>query len=529
VGFRVPLKNGITDIVVAPTEKNWAWRVDILIPGAPRTTTHVAVPNVEEIDFTDLVVVDPSTLQPKAKPDPIWYSWVDGLALTTANAEQAAQDAKLSAEGSQTSALNSANIATDKATVATEKAAEATDKAAQAGTSAFNSAASAASALGHKNDAEAAETGALAAESNAKLYRDGANIARTASEAARDGSVVAKDAAIQARLGAEQAHTEAVALNDITITTGDVDSLGNLILTRTDGTTKDAGRVILPTELTIGEVETGPMVPGIVGPQGPQGPKGDPGGWTIGPVISAGTSLDTITSPGLYLNASANSGAAPSNNTGYGGHLEVIANANWIIQRYTNIFEVRETYIRYRNSSGTWGPWYAQTTARVDQTAGRAIYQWDDINNRDQIIYGDTGWRDVRSLVNTANFDTTTRVMNLRREGSTVRLSGQLQVLAGVTAFSYSTFLAIPIGFRVPSGIPFMVGTETTALQIRTITALLRLLTSGNDVAIQTINGTGTLGNMAAGDVINISTSWSTSDAWPNTLPGTAVGSIPNV
>ena len=522
VGFKVPLKNGVTDVVVAPTAKNWAWRVDILIPGAPRVTTHVTVPDVEEIDFTDLVVVDPSTLQPKAKPDPIWYSWVDGLALTTANAEQAAQDAKLASEGSQTSALASANLATDKAAVATAKAAEATDKASQAGTSAFNSAASAAAALGHKNDAQAAEDGALAAESNALLYRDGAQIARMASEDARDISVSAKDDAVTAKNAAQLARTEAEALTDITVTTGAVDENGHLILSRTDSTTTDAGYVIgPPIQLEIADINTGPAPETVVGPQGPIGPKGDPGGWAAATVIPGGTSLDTIQTSGLYLNSSANANNGPMPSSA-GGHMEVIASSGYIHQRYVNITENREVYSRQRYSNGTWQPWRTHNTTRVDQTAGRAIYMWDELNNRDQLIWGDTGWRQIRGdLIN--GWDPANGNVLLRRLHNTVYITFDVYTNPVNVTPSVAAWIPISSGFRSAAS-----GSHTDWINYcETGTSNTPAVVIGRNMA-STLEFL--LGGRAPTNIrfIRGGISWPTNDAWPTTLPGISFGSIPN-
>lgn len=286
-------------------------------------------------------------------------------------------------------------------------------------------------------------------------------------------------------------------------------------------------------QLAVGDVAMGPAAPGTVGPQGPTGPKGDPGGIVLGTLLGT-NNLNSFFTPGTYRQDTPSNATLVNNypKANLTGLLNIFGrDGNVVIQQYMPIDGTSGAPIMYQRlstSSTTWTPWRVFATTRVDQTAGRAIYQWDDLNNREQLVYGDTGWRDVRSLGNATNFDFTTRIINLRREGNTVRLSGQLQVLAGVTAFSYSTFLAVPTGFRVAGGIPYMVGVESTALQVRTTTALLRMLSIGNDMALQTIPGTGGLGNMAAGDVVNLSASWSTMEAWPTTLPGTAVGTIPN-
>jgi len=205
-----------------------------------------------------------------------------------------------------------------------------------------------------------------------------------------------------------------------------------------------------------------------------------------------------------------------------------------VLQQYESIDGTVGSPVIYQRvsfNSTTWSSWRIFASSRVDQAAGRVIYEWDPVNGRDQLIYGDTGWRNVTALVNAANFETglTTRQMYLRRENYTVTMAGQVQVLAGAAAFSYSTFLPIPGGFRPLGGFASLGAMESTAIQVRGSTALLRMMTVGNDVALQTIPGTGTLGNMTAGDVINIVGRWSVTEVWPTVLPGTASGSIPNL
>jgi len=291
--------------------------------------------------------------------------------------------------------------------------------------------------------------------------------------------------------------------------------------------------------LAVGNVTTvvGPAAPGTVGPQGLTGPKGDPGGWTTGTELG-NVNLNSIVTPGLYRAWTTTYSTVENNyppTVGLSqGVLEVMSMAapTDIIQRYTVMGGIagngKAMFIR-RYFGGNWSTWTVFLGARIDQTAGRAIYTWDDVNRREQLTYGDTGLRDMTlSNSNPAFFDTNnaSRKVFLRRYGSFVSVMGQLQVLAGATATNYSTFLNLPAGFRSAGGVG---GVETTALQIRGGTALLRFLTSGNDLALQTLPNMGAgLGNMTAGDVINLQATWQTTDAWPTILPGTASAGIPN-
>lgn len=87
IGFKIKLPE-TTKVVVAPTGVDWVWRVDEQIKGINRTTKYVAVPDtLEELDFNDLVEVDPETIEPAFDPEPVWLSWYEDL---KADAEAAA-------------------------------------------------------------------------------------------------------------------------------------------------------------------------------------------------------------------------------------------------------------------------------------------------------------------------------------------------------------------------------------------------------------------------------------------------------
>ncbi|UGL63251.1 minor tail protein [Arthrobacter phage Tokki] len=518
-GFAVELNAGAFEVDVAATGTDWVWRVDERLTGLRTKTSYVVVPDMAEpVDFTDLVPVSTTSIRKNAVPDDIWYIYTDHLAEQASLAKEAAQASEDAAVESQDSAAVSASLADASADAA--------------GTSAFNAAASAATALGHKNAAQSSEEDAFA-------YRGYAESAALAAQGSEDAAVVARNAAQESRIGAEEARTgselakagseaardeaelalsivEGIELNQVE--TGLVDAEGHLILTKRDESTVDAGKVILPTTLTVGTVETGPDLIGNIGPTGPTGPKGDPGGWNASTVIVNGTSLDLIVTSGLYLNPSANAAMGPANNT-YGGHLEVIASSNWVFQRYTNIFEGRETYTRYRNSSGTWGAWRSYTAIRVDQSSGRAFYQWDDINNRDQLIYGDTGWREVKADLKTGF---TTGSLRIRRFNNlvTVKWDG-LQATAQPTNAipAYSA----PSGFGVSASDPSYYGWNNLCASTSNVGNMWGAANWGGNLVF-----TQCLGVFSTAYYYNGGITYHTEQAWPTSLPGTAIGGIPN-
>lgn len=78
--FEVALADGTSDVELEPNGLDWAWRIDELVPGAATRTTYVAVPDVTEVNYPDLVQLDPSTLEPSPSPQPAWIG-AQNLAL----------------------------------------------------------------------------------------------------------------------------------------------------------------------------------------------------------------------------------------------------------------------------------------------------------------------------------------------------------------------------------------------------------------------------------------------------------------
>lgn len=79
VGFQVPLVGGVADVTLAPSTGAWVWRVQESVTGTTSTAYHVAVPNVAELDDTDLVRVDPATLEPVAVDSLAWVTTIGAV------------------------------------------------------------------------------------------------------------------------------------------------------------------------------------------------------------------------------------------------------------------------------------------------------------------------------------------------------------------------------------------------------------------------------------------------------------------
>jgi hypothetical protein len=169
-------------------------------------------------------------------------------------------------------------------------------------------------------------------------------------------------------------------------------------------------------------------------------------------------------------------------------------------------------------AGGIWSPWRGLWTARVDQTAGRAIYMRDDLNSRDQLIFGNTGLRDVTTLIDTSTYTFPGGVPSgyaayLRRNGNMVHFSLRSTVILANS--SGTPMITLPVGYRADATV--------------TAVALLEAGPTPTPTAIQA-NPTGTVRAWHSGNtgVMTANLFWTTNEPWPTTLPGSAVGTIPN-
>lgn len=141
---------------------------------------------------------------------------------------------------------------------------------------------------------------------------------------------------------------------------------------------------------------------------------------------------------------------------------------------------------------------------RVSETAGRVVTVWDQINKRDQLIYGDTGERDVSSLL----LDATGEVF-LRRSGTAVTFT-----LSGVTPnadVGTYTLMNLPGGFRPSSAsIKAWLAPDANGSAAQKSTFVYR----AGRVLIYSAEKT---------NQYRHTFTFHTDDPWPTTLPGTAV------
>lgn len=218
----------------------------------------------------------------------------------------------------------------------------------------------------------------------------------------------------------------------------------------------------------------------------------------VGPITNAVT-------PGVYFAYA--EVVTPANGwpvTGGNWMVEVLPGApTTVTQRITNVGggDVKGFYY-HRVQAGASNGWKFVPAQRIDNTAGRAIYTWDETQNREQLIYGDTGIRDVASLVENG-WAVMGRLL-LSRTGAIVTLIGDLIA----TDATDNTFLTLPNGFR------FAGGSYSAA--------------NGLGGTTLTYFHAGALQSAYRGNRTGLSLTWRTTDPWPTTLPGTAFGTTPH-
>lgn len=414
------------------------------------------IPETGPVAFGALQQVDPATFVPTEDVVAAWEAAIDDVAALrdqAAGSAAAAAGSASTASAAATSAAGSASAAGGSATAASGSASAAAGSASTAATGAATATSKAGAA---SSSADAAAGSATAAGGSASAAAGSA----TAAAQSKTDADTARVAAQAAQAGAETARTGAEAARDLAL----------------------AGQM-------------------------------------AGARIVVGTNLNTLTTPGEYWQGTAQGGGAalnyPVDNTL--GVLSVRSSGNTVTQQFVSTISstagARVIYVRRLIvSTSTWSAWACVSSQRVDQTAGRAIYTWDDLNNREQLICGDTGWRDISSLLINGWTLNASGILRIRRVGYQVTL-----VMANINGTAAANALAVAAisGFAHAQGwINFPSGVKLG--QAVAHRAADGLLAPGNP---SIWNDTGGMRDAF---------SWSTVDPWPTTLPGTAAGAIPN-
>lgn len=239
----------------------------------------------------------------------------------------------------------------------------------------------------------------------------------------------------------------------------------------------------------------------------------------IDAVAAAGTAtlgtsnLNDITTAGTYTQT-ADANATLANNypvASSAGILEVDSvRTGAVVQRYTPQAgaggNVSSFYIR-RLNGGAWSAWYQYTATRWNTAAGRAIHT-ASATGSEQLIYGDTGWRNVSSLLTNG----WTGSLYLRRFGHRVSALAEALNPNGKTS---DTALLLPAGFQAGT-----LGGRSVFHNLVVPASVYRVAAAGTSLNVVATTTAGAL--YGACD-------WYTEAAWPTTLPGTAVGTIPTL
>lgn len=150
---------------------------------------------------------------------------------------------------------------------------------------------------------------------------------------------------------------------------------------------------------------------------------------------------------------------------------------------------------------------YGSPAPTVSNAVGRTVKVWDHLNNREQLIYGDTGTREITALFPGISAGK----VKISREGYRSFLKFE-DVVFGASSGTVDTG-NLPLGFyNGASASRVVLSTSSTASRLATIYSSGLLRISG----------------VVAGDTFVGGLSIRLSANWPTTLPGVADGIIPN-
>ena len=155
-------------------------------------------------------------------------------------------------------------------------------------------------------------------------------------------------------------------------------------------------------------------------------------------------------------------------------------------------------------------------TRYVDQASTNGARVWTKASGTSTsgwvVAEGDTGWRLIASASQPngwTNLETASNGLQIRRVDNTVEVTG---VITNSAAATSDVFYVAESGFR-PRYIAM--GSCTQGLDSRTAYGAMRIASNGELRAIERSG--------VASAFVYVGASWTTTNAWPTTLPGTAV------
>ena len=162
--------------------------------------------------------------------------------------------------------------------------------------------------------------------------------------------------------------------------------------------------------------------------------------------------------------------------------------------------------------------WLVVSGQYTDESVGRRIFSWSSAlasgaTTGWQMTYGDTGFRELNGAL--SNGWTATSIL-MRRINSTTHF--HVYGLSA-SAATNATFYTLPSGFKLTLGSNGMYIPSSKTLGSTTSDGLIGVTASSGAMFSQ--------GSYAGFTAVQCLASWSTSDTWPSSLPGSASGSIP--
>jgi len=157
------------------------------------------------------------------------------------------------------------------------------------------------------------------------------------------------------------------------------------------------------------------------------------------------------------------------------------------------------------------GQVYADTAqtlgARLWISTGTTSANW-------KVLDGDTGWRNIAASVGSDWTIGGTEYLELRRVNGVVEMRGKiLRAATSGIRVAPLTVYATTTGFKPERYVVRGACYCSTAGSVGVL---------GNMSSLASLETRGMAGNWAANDVVTFAVSWSTPEAWPTTLPGSA-------
>lgn len=243
----------------------------------------------------------------------------------------------------------------------------------------------------------------------------------------------------------------------------------------------------------------------------PQGAKGEPGNPLNLTLAGTGDLNDLLTPAALNVGVAISTFARNYPVEGVAGALFSYERSTSGLQEFwpTSSAQMGNMFYRRIRVNHAWQPWRSFSSQRVDNTAGRAIYTWDDTWNREQMIYGDTGLRNISANLLGIQPPTGNTFPSIRRVGTTVTLNLNGIVIDQDYAGQLELYV-VPDGFKNSfQQINMYPIVRTSPLEVKTMQ-----LVSQKYVRLYQ--------DPKAGDQIRHQITWETTDPWPTTLPGIA-------